>query len=113
MGDAFHKAPANIQFTNPRKVTATKKEFSNAILRLMDKHSMSGRAIWIWLHHRSKEARHPVNIVDDNSNVMFKAPLRYTQRCIIEHGVGTVLSSVLVTTHSYRQFSTTYVQQRE
>ena len=49
IGNAFQKSPTNLTSADPNKVSALKTLFSRAILRMMDEHSMSGRAMFACL----------------------------------------------------------------
>ena len=44
-GNKFHQAPTNLKSTDPEKLTALIKQLCGVILRLMDEHSMNGRAM--------------------------------------------------------------------
>ena len=65
-------APTNLKASNPEQVRALRTQYCNVILRLMDEHSMSGRAMWAWLRHRSEEMRRPTDILDDDGEVIFQ-----------------------------------------
>ena len=71
-GKQFQSAPTNLKASNPENVRAMRKQCCKVILRLMDEHSMSGRAMWAWLRHRSKEMRRPTQILDDDGKVLFQ-----------------------------------------
>jgi hypothetical protein len=68
IGKKFRAAPNHITGGDSNELIARKKHLCNCHMRLMDEHSMSGRAMFGWIRYRHEELRRPVTMVDDAGN---------------------------------------------
>ena len=72
-GDAFEKAPSNLEGSICNKMLAVRRSHSAAFFRGLDEHSMAGRKYFTWLKHRNTEFRTPTVVCDDGGNMMLES----------------------------------------
>ena len=69
-GDAFEKAPSNLEGSICNKMLAVRRSHSAAFFRGLDEHSMAGRKYFTWLKHINTEFRTPTVVCDDGGNMI-------------------------------------------
>lgn len=69
-GRKFMKAPTNMTTSDATVIQATRLSMSKVIARFKDEHSMDGRPTWAWMKHRHEELRRPMDVLDDDGNIV-------------------------------------------
>lgn len=62
-GTHFLQTPTNMAETQRQKILEARIRMATIVAWFMDEHSMTGREMWAWLHHRSQELRRPLPTV--------------------------------------------------